>query len=872
MRRSLRFLPALAALVLASAAFAQAPVITDLGLLPGDSEVLTATNSQQDHAIARGGDQYLVVWSDYRGQSSGSSAAQGSADVFGIRLDAAGQPIDAMPFLVAGGMGEQKRPLVAWNGSAWLVVYLSQDPVGGYYDHVMRAVRVSPAGQVLDATPIRFPPTTFTPNTVGLQLAGQNGQWLVTRCIYHEDGYGTYLAGQRIDANGTLLDAAPVMLMDWVYGATVSLAANGEYLVAGPDWNGVSPKARRVGSNGQPVGAEFTLPSLQLATNGTEFYVVWVRDYVNLVGSRMSATGVLATPAGTMLVANFAQYSQSTLAHDGTQWWFEWGVSDQLHTLRINAAGAVLDPNGGRLLPVSIGGNVNTAYAVQMAGRAGGGVLVTWYDLRVALGYDTNVWTLPVSGANVAGVERSASTGTRNQRAPDFSAGPGTTRALVYVSEAANDDRVMLQRLDADGAPVAAPMLVASAPAIGRASVAWNGSMFLVAWDGGVTGDPTMPIEARRLNGDGTFVDAAPFDVMSGFEPDVEALGDDFLVACARAMNYQTITAFMRIVDGPTRAFVTPATVLGGGYVSVGPRVKQDGTRWVVTYHTHWSHDATQSDAVYQFVTPAGAVTAGLNPSTYSGGAGTPDVAFGGGRYLFVWRSNSLANANNYVSGRIMNPDGSFATPNFVISEAAGRQLRPVVEWDGSHFLVMWEDQRAQASFYDERTDIYGARVSPAGALLDANGFAVHASPNGDAGPALIAGPDGHALVASARFLPGPGFDTYRIGLTYVGGPDALDAPLAGPAVSLTSAPNPLRTGTTLAWVLPREERVHVAVHDLQGRVVRTLVPGVTQPAGRHAAAWDGRDAGGARVAPGVYLVALRTPSEIRTRRVVVTP
>ncbi len=871
MLRSIRFLPALVAFALASTAFAQAPVVTDLGLLPGDTDVVTATNTQQDHAIARGGDQFLMVWSDYRGQSSGSSAAQGGADVFGIRLDAQGQPIDAVPFRIAGGMGVQNRPLVAWNGSTWLVLYISQDPVGGYYDHVMRAVRVSAAGQVLDATPLSFPPTTFTPNTVGLQLAGQNGQWLVTRCIYHEDGYGTYLAGQRIDASGALLDPTPQMIMDWVYGSTVALAANGEYLVAGPDWNGVGPRARRVGQNGQPVGAEFALPSLQLATNGTEFYVVWVKDYVNLVGSRMSATGALATPAGTTLVANFTQYSQSTLAHDGTQWWFEWGVSDQLHTLRINAAGAVLDPNGGRLLPVTIGGNVNTAYAVQLVGRAGGGVLVTWYDLRVALGYDTNVWALPVSGANVAGTEHSPSTSTRNQRTPDFSPGPGTSRAVVYVSEAANDDRVMLQRLTADGVPVGAPVLVASAPAIGRASVAWNGSMFLVAWDGGVTGDPSMPVEARRLNGDGTFVDAAPFDVMQGFEPDVEALGDDFLVACPRAMNFQTITAFMRIVDGPTRAFVTPATVLGGGYVSVGPRVKQDGTRWIVTYHSHWSHDASQSDAVYNFVNAAGVVSPSLNPSTTSGGAGTPDVAFANGKYLFVWRSNSLANANNYVSGRVMNADGSFATPNFVISEAAGRQLRPVVEWDGTHFLVLWEDQRAQASFFDERTDIYGARVNPAGAVLDADGFAVHTSANGNAGPALIAGPDGHALVASARFLPGAGFDSYRVGLTYVGGPDALDAPLAGPAIALGNAPNPLRSGTTLAWVLAREERVDLVVHDLQGRVVRTLVHGATQAAGRHSAAWDGRDGEGTRVAPGIYLVALRTPTEIRTRRVVVT-
>ena len=50
---------------------AQAPVVTPRGLLPGDATVAAAAGTQQDHALARGGDAYLVVWSDYRGQTVG---------------------------------------------------------------------------------------------------------------------------------------------------------------------------------------------------------------------------------------------------------------------------------------------------------------------------------------------------------------------------------------------------------------------------------------------------------------------------------------------------------------------------------------------------------------------------------------------------------------------------------------------------------------------------------------------------------------------------------------------------------------------------------------------------------------------------------
>ncbi len=856
----------------ASLAFAQLPAVHDLGLLPGDTSVSPAVSEQVEFSVARGGDQYLVVWSDYRGAAVRTDAQQSAVDVFGIRLDAQGAPIDAAPFLVAGGMGTQNRPLVAWNGTAWLVVYVSQDPVAAYYDNVMRAVRVSAAGQILDATPISFPPTEFSPNTVGMQVSGQNGQWLVTRCIYHSDGYGTYLAGQRIDGNGALLDPDPVMLIDWIYGATVSFAVNGEYVVGGPDWTNYTASARRIAQNLQPIGASYSVPSLSMASSGSELYMVWVKDYVNLVGSRMTPSGTLLNPAGTMILPNFTQLGETTLAHDGTQWWLEYGVNDQLHTIRISAAGAVIDANGGPLLPITIGGNVMTAYGPHLAGRPGGGVQFLWYDYRIALGNDGNVFTLPVSAANVPGSERLVSTGTRSQRGPDFAPGPNGTSAIVFVSEAANDRRVLVHFLDASGAAVnAEPLLVASGASIGNAGIAWNGSQYLVTWDGGTTGNALLPIKARRMNSDGSFVDAAPLDVMAGFDPDVEALGNNFLIACARAVNFQTITAYMRIVNGANGAFLNAATPVGGGYVRVGPRVKSNATQWIITYDSNWTHDSSQSDAVYHIVNADGSIVAGVNPTGSFGGSGTPDIAFSGSKYLFVWRSNSLSNANNYVSGRVINADGSFATSPFVIAEALGRQLRPVVGWDGTTFVVVWDDQRNQQSFFDERTDLYAARVSTAGVVLDPNGFPVCAGPQGDAAAALITWPDGRALVASARFSVAPPWDSYRIGL-HGTGPEALAA--SGDARTVTmfrgSAPNPLRQSTSIAYVLAREAPVSLTVHDVQGRLVRTLIAGESRSAGPHEVEWDARAESGRRVSAGVYFCALSADTKTEVKRLVV--
>lgn len=771
MLRASLILTVSSSLSLAGGVQAQPRSVADLGLLPGDQAIAPAVNSQQDFAAAKGGEQYLVAWTDYRGRSVNSQTVQGDGDIFGIRVDQNGNAIDQVPFVIAGGMGLQQGPRVAWNGENWLVLYTSQVPENGFFADRLRAVRVSPAGQVLDATPVVIPPTQFTPDTIGLQVAGLDGQWLVTRCVYHNDGFGTFLGGQRISGAGVLLDAAPVVLSDWVYGQTRTLVANGEYLVVGPDWNNSSTiKARRINANAQPIGAAFTVPSLNIASSGSEYYVTWISGFVNLVGSRMTSTGTLLTPAGTMLVPDFGQFNQSALSHDGGQWWMVWGAADQLRTMRIDAAGTVLDAGGGVLMPIVIGGNINNAYNPTLLPRTGGGVNLLWHDQRLALGHDTNVFALPVSPANVPATERCLSTGTPNQRSAELADGPSGTAALAYISEAANDRRVVVHLVDAAGnATTAEPILVHSAPTMERTGIAWNGSMYMIVWDEGASGLTPTQIRMRRMNADGTFVDPAPVDVMAGFNAAVGALGNSFLVVGAKFRpNPQWLDLYGTRIDGPTGQFNDfEPLLLASGYVSGLPRVRSDESQWLVTAHAMWSHNSTQGDVLLTKLSNFGNPTPANNPTPFSGGTGDLDIAFSGSKYLLVWRMNTLSAADNSVAGRIMDEDGTFG-PAFTIAQAAGRQLRPTVTWDGAAFIVAWEDQRNQAAFFDARTDIYVAGVSEAGVVLDNPAFPVVANPQGDAGASIISR-GGVTLVASSRFTTVAPFDSYRIGITRLG-------------------------------------------------------------------------------------------------------
>ena len=81
-------------------------------------------------------------------------------------------------------------------------------------------------------------------------------------------------------------------------------------------------------------------------------------------------------------------------------------------------------------------------------------------------------------------------------------------------------------------------------------------------------------------------------------------------------------------------------------------------------------------------------------------------------------------------------------------------------------------------------------------------------------------------------------------------------------------APNPFNPRTTIAWDLPRRGQVRIAVYDLRGRLVRTLLDGQAE-AGSHRTVWDGQDRHGRAAAAGIYFVRLSGAAGDRTRKMV---
>lgn len=167
------------------------------------------------------------------------------------------------------------------------------------------------------------------------------------------------------------------------------------------------------------------------------------------------------------------------------------------------------------------------------------------------------------------------------------------------------------------------------------------------------------------------------------------------------------------------------------------------------------------------------------------------------------------------------------------------------------------------------------------GVLLLGAGLALAAG-NNEIRCVILGGGSGKSISTSdrVRYFVGPAVVGRSTSATYqlTHGPvpcqvDALtavaDEPGAVPRVLqlMQNAPNPFNPRTTIEFALPRDaDHVLLAVYDVSGRLVRTLIDG-PEPAGTRSVTWNGRDDAGRTTASGVYFYRLDTPQGRITKK-----
>jgi hypothetical protein len=585
-------------------------------------------------AVACDGANFLVVWQDDR-----------YGVISGARVTPQGKVLEPAGIVITPVPGDRGAPDVGFDGENFLVAW-EENRVGTDWDII--GTRVSPQGKVLDPLGITISAAAEDQFEAALAFDGTN------YCVVWEDGRDDTLFdiyGARVTSEGLVLDPA---------GIPISTDTNAQLTPA-------------------------------VAFDGAGFFVAW-EDYrpgvdtfvSDIYGARVTQQGTVLDAAGIPVSAAKNAQLLPALVYDGVNLLATWAdnrnVSDfAIYGARVTPQGTVLDPDGFIIAQAA------SDQYFPAAGFDGSNFFVAWADLRGGTGYD-------IYGARV----------TPQGAVLD------TAGFLLFQAVANQYD-----------------------PAIG-----FDGANFLLAWEDDRGG--TYDIYAGRATPEGGALDPAGFLVsqsandqnspVAGFD------GENFLVAWADDRKGSGWDIFGARVT-PDGAVLDPA----GFVISEAakdqrlPAVSFDGTNFLLVWGDYRSDPA--GDIYGARVTSQGEVLDldGLVISQAVNAESLPAVAFDGTNSLVVW-ADLRDSTRFHIFGARVTPGGSVLDPSGItITTAPGFQYAPAVASDGANTLVVWQDTRSGSDW-----DIIGTRVSPQGEVLDPAGVALSQEVNNQRFPATV--------------------------------------------------------------------------------------------------------------------------------------
>jgi uncharacterized delta-60 repeat protein len=176
------------------------------------------------------------------------------------------------------------------------------------------------------------------------------------------------------------------------------------------------------------------------------------------------------------------------------------------------------------------------------------------------------------------------------------------------------------------------------------------------------------------------------------------------------------------------------------------PRAASDGTNFFVVWldrRNKAGTDWTQCDVYGARVSSNGYVLDrnGILIASNSMWASPPAIGFDGTNYLVAWQDNPDGQSGPIRGTRVSRNGVVLDGPNgFRISEDTGLlQSNPALAFDGRLWFVAWNDWRNQTNGIPDNLicDIYGARVTPRGEVLDPVNIPVVRTPYWQTSPAV---------------------------------------------------------------------------------------------------------------------------------------
>jgi hypothetical protein len=674
-------------------------------LLDTCPEYRAATGSQENPAIAFDGENFLLVWQDTRDAYY--------SDIYGARVTPAGTLLDPTGFPIAVAEKQQEFPVVACAESVFLVVW--EDRRNGFYQDIY-AARVTLEGVVLDTLGIAISVEAYEQLHPSVAFDGSN--FLVVWGDCRTESYDLY--GTRVTPAGVVLDPRGFPVSTAVrYQVSPVLAFDGANFLAvwvdtrsgsGADLYGarVTPAGEVLDPDGIPVCTTADGQHDPTVTfGGTDYLVVWQDSAI--IAARVTPAGLVLDSSGIVVAGGAGSQLYPTATYDGTNFLVVWydnrGLGD-VYGARITPEGAVLDTSGIRITAGQIVRGQPTA-AFDDAD-----FLVAWTYVSVTNTYDIYGARVTPAGMVIDTSGIILSTAANPQTAPAVASDSASFLAVWQDERTPSVSDIYAARASPQGVLLDSQSIAVSTATSQQVSpaVACDGANYLVVWQDARTGN--YDIHGARLTSSGALLDSLGFPVST-------APGSQELPAVA--------------FDG-TNCLVVWQDTRNGEYDIYGARL------------------ATSGVLLDSF---------GFAVSTAYGPQESPAVVFDGTNFFVVWQDMRSGYPDVY-GARVSSSGAVLDTSGIPVSVAEYGQNSPAIAFDGANSFVIWVDER------NVRADIYGARVTPAGVVLDSLGIAVTADTNTEYSPAVSF--DGVLFLTAWSGSPwGPESDIYGARVTTEG-------------------------------------------------------------------------------------------------------
>jgi hypothetical protein len=246
-----------------------------------------------------------------------------------------------------------------------------------------------------------------------------------------------------------------------------------------------------------------------------------------------------------------------------------------------------------------------------------------------------------------------------------------------------------------------------------------------------------------------------------------------------------------------------------------------------------------------------------------------PSIAFDGTNFLVVWDDARISGTELDIWAARVTPDGVLLDTNGIpVDTSPGYQSNSSVSFRYPYYLVVWSDDESGD------LDIYGKRITTQGVVVDSHPLAICTAVGQQKDVFVMAGDERFCVTWSDGRL---GYEDLNIWAEFV---DSAGAGMkeismvepSGEPVFFVS-PNPFSSATTITvssisdYQYISEKELHI--YDVSGRKVKdiSLVPISTLEKSSHTgqaflrgaeATWDGTDREGRDVPPGVYFCLYR--------------